>query len=62
MWSCWKKMFLDEIDKHEPIKKKRISNNKSPWVNARIKQSMIERNKLKLLAIKTNATVDWLNY
>ena len=55
-------MFLDEIDKHEPIKKKRISNNKSPWVNARIKQSMIERNKLKLLAIKTNATVDWLNY
>ena len=58
MWSCWKKIFLDVIDKHAPIKKKRIRNKKYPWLNARIKQSMIERNKLKLLAIKTNAAVD----
>ena len=62
MWSCWKKIFLDVIDKHAPIKKKRIRNKKYPWLNARIKQSMIERNKLKLLAIKTNAAVDCLNY
>lgn len=62
MWYYWKKMFLAVIDKHAPIKKKRIRNKKSPWLNAKIKQSMVERNKLKSMAIKTNATEDWLNY
>lgn len=62
MWDCWKTMFLDIVDKHAPIKKKRIKNKKSPWLTASIKKSMINRDKLKSAAIKTNTAEDWLNY
>lgn len=62
MWCCWKMMFLGVINKHAPLKKKRIRNKKSPWLNAGIKRSMIERDKLKSTAIRTNFSEDWSNY
>ena len=55
-------MFLGVINKHAPLKKKRIRNKKSPWLNAGIKRSMIERDKLKSTAIRTNFSEDWSNY
>ena len=62
MWDCWKTMFLRVADKHAPIKKKRVRNKRSPWLTANIKKLMIERDKLKLTAIRINTTDDWQNY
>lgn len=62
MWQNWKDMFLTVIDKHAPLKKRRIRNKKSPWLNSEIKRQMIARDKLKALAIKTNSSQNWADY
>ena len=62
MWDEWKRMFLSVVEKHAPIKRKRVRNKKSPWINSRAKQLMIERDRLKSRAIKSNSPVDWQNY
>ena len=53
---------LRVINKHAPLKKKRIRNKKSPWLNAGIKRSKIERDKLKSTAIRMNFSEDWSIY
>ena len=50
MWDCWKTMFL------------RVRYKRSPWLTANIKKLMIERDKLKLTAIRINTADDWQNY
>lgn len=62
MWQAWKNMFLAVVDKHAPLKTRRIRNKKSPWLNSEIKQQMIARDKLKALAIKTNSPQKWADY
>lgn len=62
MWNEWKRMFLSVVNKHAPIKRKRVCNKKSPWINSRAKQLMIQRDRLKSKAKKTNNPANWLNY
>ena len=62
MWTYWKSKFIAIVDKHAPLKRKRIRNKKSPWLNVEIKKSMMARDKLKSVAIKTNNSEDWKNY
>ena len=61
-WSCWKDIFLTVAEKHAPPKRKRIKNKKSPWINGNIRKRIIERDRLKKAAIKTNDPEDWANY
>lgn len=61
-WDLWKGMFLSVVDKHAPYKTKRIRNKKSPWMTPDIKKLLIERDKLKHLAVKTNNNEDWRSY
>ena len=62
MWTYWKSKFIAIVDKHAPLKRKRIRNKKSPWLNVEIKKSMMARDKLKSIAIKTKNSEDWQNY
>ena len=55
-------MFLSVVDKHAPLKRKRIRNKNSPWLTSEIKQQLVHRDRLRNLAIRTNAEGDWNNY
>ena len=61
-WQLSKNMFLSVVDKHAPLKRKRIRNKKSPWLTSEIKQQLVHRDRLKNIAIRTNAEGDGKNY
>ena len=63
MWSCWKTMFLDVLDSHAPIRSKRVRNRPSlPWLSKDIRDKMLERYRLKRLAIIKNDCVSLGKY
>ena len=63
MWECWKSLFIQVLDKHAPLKTKRVRKKGSvPWTNKDIKSKLFERDFLKRKAIKTNEASDWNRY
>ena len=59
----WRKnSFLGIVDKHAPLRSKRVRALKSPWVTPYLKQGMHERDIAKLKATRSNDPVDLLNY
>ena len=62
MWCAWKTIFYKVVDKHAPIRTKRVRVAKSPWITSQLKQHMHERDVLKLKASCSNTPADWLNY
>ena len=59
MWLAWKTLFLSVVDKHAPIRTKRVRSSKCPWVTPQLKKYMYERDKLKKKATITNDPWDW---
>ena len=57
-----KKLFLEVVDKHAPLKHKKIRTKKIPWIASPIKEFINTRDKLKRKAIITNLECDWENY
>ena len=52
MWSCWKTMFVEVLDSHAPIRSKRVRKRPSlPWLSKDIRDKMLERDRLKRLAM-----------
>lgn len=62
MWLAWKNIFLSVVDKHAPLRIKRVRAFKSPWITPLLKQRMHERDVLKLKAIRSNDSIDWSVY
>ena len=64
MWETWKIIFLSVLDKHAPIREKRVKNipNLIPWLTNAIKKQMRERDRLKFLAVKYNSENYWTAY
>ena len=62
MWLAWKTLFLCVVDKHAPIRTKRVRSSKSPWVTPHLKKYMYERDKMKKKATITNDPWDWTNF
>ena len=63
MWSCWKTMFLEVLDSHAPIRSKRVRKRLSlPWLSKDIRDKMLERDRLKRLAIIKKGDVSWAKY
>ena len=54
MWRVWKNIFNNVVDRHAPLRSKRVRTSKSPWVTKRLKQLMHQRDSLKLKAIRSN--------
>ena len=61
MWTEWKTKFLQIVDKHAPIRIKRVRSKNSPWITADLKERMHNRDTLKIKAIKSNDLHDWAN-
>ena len=47
MWSMWKDMLMQAIDKHAPLKTKRAGIKKSPWITDHLRREMRRRDFLK---------------
>ena len=53
MWEFWKNQFLTCIDKHAPMRSKRIGNKQSPWITHELIRKMRKRDFLKKKAERT---------
>ena len=58
-WYAWKNIFSTVIDRHAPLRSKRVRSSKSPWITSHLKQRMHERDILKKKAIRSNDPNDW---
>ena len=56
MWEAWKTLFMEIVDKHAPLKTKRISKKHSPWITYGLMRKINNRNCLKKKAIIENNT------
>ena len=63
MWRLWKTFFVDVLDKHAPVRVKRLRKGGNiPWVSREVKKKLFKRDALKRKAIKTNKEEDWRLY
>ena len=62
MWEFWKNQFLTCIDKHAPIRSKRIGNKKSPWITHELIRKMRKRDFLKKKAERTKDQYCWIDF
>ena len=46
MWTEWKTKFLQIVDKHAPIRTKRVRPKSCPWITAGLKERMHNRDTL----------------
>ncbi|RUA05525.1 MAG: hypothetical protein DSY43_04445 [Gammaproteobacteria bacterium] len=59
MWDAWKHLLMSVIDKHAPLRTKRISNIKSPWLTSCVIRKIRRRDFLKQKHTKTNNPTVW---
>ena len=52
MWHDRKNSFLGNVDKHAPLRSKRVSALKSPWVTPYLKQRMQRQSEVERNAIQ----------
>ena len=60
MWDTWKDLFFQCVDKHAPLRTKRIRASKSPWITPQLKKRMHYKDVLKVKAIRSGNACDWL--
>ena len=54
MWKAWKSLFSQCVDKHAPLRPKRVRAMKSTWITPHLKKMrMNARNMLKLKAVRS---------
>ena len=54
MWDAWRNLMMSAIDKHAPLKKKRVGKKKSPWITCDFLHKMRIRDSLKKKAPLTS--------
>ena len=59
IWRAWKSMFNSVVDRHTPLRTKRVKGSKSPWITADLKQRIRERDILKIKATQSKNLHDW---
>ena len=63
MWEFWKNELLDCIDKHAPLKTKRIKSKSSPWITYElVKKKLRKRDFLKGKAEQSRDQSCWAAY
>ena len=53
MWQIWKSLLMETINKHAPIRIKRVGKKNSPWVTGELRRLLFERDSLKKRAVKS---------
>ena len=59
MWHAWKKIFNNVVDRHAPLRTKRVRGSKAPWITIELKELMHQRDFLKIRAIQSKNPQDW---
>ena len=57
-WQIWKSLFLEVLDRHAPLRRKRLRDDPVPWIISHIKQLM-RRVFHKKQAVKHNSKLQW---
>ena len=62
MWEIWKKMLMETISKHAPLRTRWIKNRKSPWITNDLRHRIFNRDYLKKKATRSNDSEIWNQY
>ena len=62
MWSTWKDMLMQSIDKHAPLKSKRVGNKKALWITDHLRREMLKGDFLKKKAMLDRKQSTWTQY
>ena len=62
MWYIWKNKFSVIIDKHAPLKTRKIGKKRTPWITKQLLLSKRSKNLLKKKALKSKDENDWLTF
>lgn len=62
MWTEWKTIFLQIVDKHAPVHIKHVRSKSCLWITAGLKERMHNRNTLKIKASNLNDPHKWANF
>ena len=54
-WQIWKSLFLEALDRHAPLRRKRLRDDPVPWITPHIKQLIIMRRRDKQLNTTLNS-------
>ena len=59
---AFESLFSSVCNIYAPVRKNRVRNNKSPWIDVEILDLIHERNYLKKIAIKSESKEDWKTF
>ncbi|CAB3994585.1 Hypothetical predicted protein [Paramuricea clavata] len=62
MWTLWKELFLEVLDKHVPIQHIRKKSSSIPWLTSEIKKLLFDRDKKKCRAMIIKLNANWDEY
>ena len=62
MWSMWKDLLMQSIDKHAPLKSKRVGNERALWITDHLRREMHKRDFLKKKAMLDREQSTWDQY
>ena len=57
-WEIWKNKFLHIVNKHAPLKERRISSKRVPWLTRELKNNKRQKEYLKQKATLSNSEDD----
>ena len=57
MWDVWKSLLLEVINKHAPMRKRKVKSKSSPWITAELRRKMRKRDFLKNQAVKRGTII-----
>ena len=59
MWHKWKIKFLNVVNTHTLLRRKRVRSKRTPWITSELKKRMHERDIMKLKEIRSKNPQDW---
>lgn len=62
MWVVWRDNLMNVIDKHAPLRRKRIGKKRSQWITPEVMSMMHKRDFLSKKAKQTNTEIAWKLY
>ena len=62
MWDVWKSLFLEAVNKHASMRKRKVKSESSPWTTAELRQKMGKRDFLRKQQVKQNSHQVWNDY
>ena len=61
-WMIWKKKFLEIVNMHAPLKRRKVSSKQIPWLTNDLLLKKREKTYLKRKAVLSKSMIDWSAY